>query len=190
MQFQSVVSRCVSAQAPLLLELDFKEIFIVCNLTRDEDVKPRGSDWKTGCMAVLLFGGQDDGFLFLRLPRHRYLPTDAHVVGTATAGWRCCCWCRHTNWFWSQLTWHAGGLEGMIWETCLICTKTDVHVVFHPRRQFSIAVNGLSVPRCAEVRPKWTVSRVGLKPAREPGAVASPNRSQLVPTSSTRLVSP
>lgn len=33
-------------------------------------------------MAVLLFGGQDDGFLFLRLPRHRYLPTDAHVVGT------------------------------------------------------------------------------------------------------------
>lgn len=44
MQFQSVVSRCVSAQAPLLLELDFKEIFIVCNLTRDEDVKPRGSD--------------------------------------------------------------------------------------------------------------------------------------------------
>lgn len=120
----------------------------------------------------------------------RYLPTDAHVVGTATAGWRCCCWCRHTNWFWSQLTWHAGGLEGMIWETCLICTKTDVHVVFHPRWQFSIAVNGLSVPRCAEVRPKWTVSRVGLKPAREPGAVASPNRSQLVPTSLTRLVSP
>lgn len=61
---------------------------------------------------------------------------------------------------------------------------------FHPHWQFSIAVNGLSVPRCAEVRPKWTVSRVGLKPAREPGAVASPNRSQLVPTSSTRLVSP